>query len=148
MGKLDSKGTKKTAGGRGKIKHELQSIGGQNASLPQESEQSNIQSKQRMPESGCLRAAKQIMLVNTQAAPGEETTKMIQAKLPRDDLPEEEWTKMNEEIEECKRLAWKIKPLSRRRVLARLEITKMGRNQAGRGRGAPTCRHCNMCQKD
>ena len=29
---------------------------------------------------------------------------------------------MNEQIEECKRMAWKIKPLSRRRVLARLEV--------------------------
>ena len=75
---------------------------------------------------GCLRAAKQIMMGSTQATQGEETTKMIQAKLPRDDLPEEEWKKMNEEIEECKRLAWKIKPLSRRRVLARLEMTKNG----------------------
>ena len=28
---------------------------------------------------------------------------------------------MNEEIEECKIMAWKMKPLSRRRVLARLE---------------------------
>ena len=26
-----------------------------------------------------------------QAAPGEETTNMTQAKLPRDDMPEEEW---------------------------------------------------------
>ena len=54
---------------------------------------------------GCLRAAKQIMMGSTQATPGEETTKMIQAKLPRDDWPEEEWKKMNEEIEECKKMA-------------------------------------------
>ena len=58
---------------------------------------------------------------------------MIQAKLPKDELPEEEWTKMNEEIEECKRLAWKIKPLSRRRVLARMEMTKNGA-EPGRSR--------------
>ena len=49
--KPDSKGTQETTGGRGKKKHELQAIGGQRASLPQESEQNNIQSKQRMPES-------------------------------------------------------------------------------------------------
>ena len=40
---------------------------------------------------------------------------------------------MNDEIEECKRLAWKIKPLSRRRVLARLEMTKNGA-EPGRSR--------------
>ena len=28
------------------------------------------------------------------------------------------------EIEECKKMVWKINPLSRRRVLARLEVTK------------------------
>ena len=68
--------------------------------------QSNLQSKQRMPESGETdHVGKQ---ASKQATPREETTKLIQAKLPRDDLPEEEWTKMNEEIEECKRLAWKI----------------------------------------
>ena len=82
---------------------------------------------------GCPRAAKQIMLGSKQATPGEETTKMIQAKLPRDNLPEDEWTKMNEEIEECKRLVWKIKPLSRRRVLASLEMTKNGA-EPGRSR--------------
>ena len=32
-------------------KHELQPIGGQRTGIPQESEQSNLQSKQRMPES-------------------------------------------------------------------------------------------------
>ena len=78
---------------------------------------------------GCLRAAKQIMMGSKQATPGEETTKMIQAKLPRDELPEEEWKKMNDEIEECKRLAWKIKPLSRRRVLARLDGAEPGRSR-------------------
>ena len=52
MGKPDSTDTQKTAGGRGEKKHELQPIGGQRANLPQESEQSNLQSKQRMPESG------------------------------------------------------------------------------------------------
>ena len=36
----------------------------------------------------CLGAAKQIMMGSRQAAPCEETTKMIQAKLPRDELPE------------------------------------------------------------
>ena len=73
---------------------------------------------------GCLRAAKQIKMGSKQATRGDETTKMIQAKLPRNDLPEEEWKKMNEQIEECKKMAWKIKPLSRRRVLARMEMTK------------------------
>ena len=82
---------------------------------------------------GCLRAAKQILMGGAQATPCDETTKMIQAKLPEDDLPEEEWKKMNDEIEECRRLAWKIKPLSRRRVLARLEVTKNGA-EPGRSR--------------
>ena len=41
------------------------------------------------PKNGCLRAAKQILLGGTQATPGAETTKMIQAKLQKDDLPEE-----------------------------------------------------------
>ena len=58
---------------------------------------------------------------------------MIQATLPKDDLPEEEWVRMNEEIEECKKMAWKIKALSRRRVLARLEMTKNGA-EPGRSR--------------
>ena len=49
---------------------------------------------------GCLRAANKIMMGSTQATPGEEKTKMIQAKLPRDDLLDEEWARMNEEIEE------------------------------------------------
>ena len=88
---------------------------------------------------GCLRAAKQIMLVSTKAAPGDETTTMIQAKLPKDDLPEEEWVRMREEIEDGKKIAWKIKPLSRRRVLARLEMIKMVRNQVGRPRGTTIC---------
>ena len=82
---------------------------------------------------GCLRTAKQIVMGCKQPTPGEETTKMIQAKLPRDDLLEEEWKKMNDEIEECKRLAWKIKPLSMRRVRARLEMTKNGA-EPGRSR--------------
>ena len=51
MEKLVSKGTQETAGGRGKKNHELQPIGGQRASLPQQSEQSNIRSKQLTPES-------------------------------------------------------------------------------------------------
>ena len=33
---------------------------------------------------------------------------------------------MNEEIEKCMKMAWKIKPISRRRVLARLEVTTNG----------------------
>ena len=57
---------------------------------------------------GCLRAAKQILMGGAQATPCDETTKMIQAKLPEDDLPEEEWKRMNDEIEECRRLAWMI----------------------------------------
>ena len=44
---------------------------------------------------GCLKAAKQILMGGTQASPCDEITKMIQAKLPKDDLLEEEWKKMN-----------------------------------------------------
>ena len=77
----------------------------------------------------CLRAAKQIMLGSTQAAPGDETTKMILAKLPKDDLPEEEWARMNKQLE----MAWKVKQLFRRRVLARLEMAKNGA-EPGRSR--------------
>ena len=73
---------------------------------------------------GCLRAAKKITMGGKQATPCEETTKMIQAKLPREELPEDEWTRMNEEIEECEKLAWKVQPLSKRRVLLRLEWQK------------------------
>ena len=73
------------------------------------------------------------MLGSKQAIPGEETTRMIQATFPKDDLPEEEWARMIEEIEECKKMAWKIKPLPRREVLARLEMTKNGAEQ-GRSR--------------
>ena len=40
---------------------------------------------------------------------------------------------MNEEVEECKSMVWKIKPFSRRRVLARLEMTKNGA-EPGRSR--------------
>ena len=115
MGRPDSKGTHETAGRRGEKKTISNRL--------EEKEQAHLRKVNRAiykANNGCLRAAKQIMLGCKQATPGEETTKMIQAKLPRDDLPEEEWTKMNEEIEERKRLAWKIKPLSRRRVLARL----------------------------
>ena len=39
---------------------------------------------------GCLRPAKQIMMGSKQATPGEETTTVIQARLPRDDMLEEE----------------------------------------------------------
>ena len=35
---------------------------------------------------GCLRVAKQKMMRSKQATPGEETTKLIQAKLLRDDM--------------------------------------------------------------
>ena len=64
------------------------------------------------------------MLRSKQAIPGEETTNMTQAKLPRDDMLEEEWARVNEDIEEWKKLAWKVQLLSRRRILARLEIDK------------------------
>ena len=82
---------------------------------------------------GCLRAAKQILMGGTQASPSDETTKMIQAKLPKDDLTEEKWKRMSEEISECKKLSWKVKPLSKRRVMARLEMTKNGA-EPGRSR--------------
>ena len=80
---------------------------------------------------GCLRAAKQILMGGTQAPPCDETTKMIQGKLPKDDLTEEKWMKMNEEIAECKKLSWKVQPLSKRRVVARLEMTKNGAEPGG-----------------
>ena len=82
---------------------------------------------------GCLRAAKQILMGGTQAPPCDETTKMIQGKLPKDDLTEEKWKRMNEEIAECKKLSWKVQPLSKRRVVARLEMTKNGA-EPGRSR--------------
>ena len=75
---------------------------------------------------GCLRAAKQILMGGTQAPPCDETTRMNQGKLPRDDLTEEKWRRMNEEIVECRKLSWMVQPLSKRRVVARLEMTKNG----------------------
>ena len=71
---------------------------------------------------GCLRAAKQIMMGSKQATPCEGTKNAIQAKL----APEDEWTRMNEEIEECKKLAWKVQPQSKRTILMRLETAKNG----------------------
>ena len=82
---------------------------------------------------GCLRAAKQILMGGSQAPPCEETTKMVQGKLPKDDLTEERWKKMSGEIAECKMLSWKVQPLSKRRVVARLEMTKNGA-EPGRSR--------------
>ena len=58
---------------------------------------------------------------------------MIQATLPKDDLTEEKWKRMSEEIGECKKLSWKVQPLSKRRVVARLEMTKNGA-EPGRSR--------------
>ena len=87
---------------------------------------------------GCLRAAKQILMGGSQAPPCEETTKMVQGKLPKDDLTEERWKRMSEEIAECKKLSWKVQPLCKRRVVARLEMTKKGQNQVGRERETPT----------
>ena len=76
-------------------KRELQPIGGQRAGIPQESEQSNIQSKQWMSDSSEADH-------DGKPTPGEETTKMIQAKLPRDDL-REDWLgrSNNSPGEEC-----------------------------------------------
>ena len=82
---------------------------------------------------GCLRAAKQILMGGSQALPCEETTKMVQGKLPKDDLTEERWKKMSEEIAECKKLSWKVQPLCKRRLVARLEMTKNGA-EPGRSR--------------
>ena len=62
----------------------------------------------------------------SQAPPCEETTKLVLGRLPKDDLTEERWKKMSEEIAECKKLSWKVQPLSKRRVVARLEMTKNG----------------------
>ena len=61
---------------------------------------------------GCLRAAKQVMIGRKQAAPGDETTKLIQPTLPMDDMSEEGWAGVNEDIESCKNLAWKAQPLA------------------------------------
>ena len=72
------------------------------------------------------------------AVPGEQKTKMIEAKLPRDDVPEKEWPRMNEEIEECKTLAWKVKPLSKRRILRDWKWQDTVLNQEGPGRETPT----------
>ena len=58
---------------------------------------------------------------------------MIQAKLQRDESPEDEWTKMNEEIEEPRTLAWKVQPLSKRKIRLRLEVAKNGA-EPGRSR--------------
>ena len=65
--------------------------------------------------SGHLRAAKQIVLGSKQATPGEETTRMIKAKIPEDDLSERQWARMNEEIEECRRLAWIVQHPSKKK---------------------------------
>ena len=40
---------------------------------------------------------------------------MVQDKLPKDDLTEERWKKMSEEIAECKKLSWKVQPLNKRK---------------------------------
>ena len=45
------------------------------------------------------------MMGSKHATSAEQTTKMIEAKLPRDDVPEEEWARTAKEIEECKTLA-------------------------------------------
>ena len=59
-----------------------------------------VTSLQRLCEAniGCSRSANQIMMESKQATPGEETTKKIQDKIPQDDLLEEQWKRMNEEI--------------------------------------------------
>ena len=63
---------------------------------------------------------------------------MIEAKLPRDDVPEKEWQRMNEEIEECKTLAWKVKALSKRRILRDWKWQDTVLNQEGPGRETST----------
>ena len=65
----------------------------------------HLQSEQWMLES-C--ETKQIMMGSKQATPGDETTKLVQAKLPQDGTSEEELRRgMDAEIEECRTLAWK-----------------------------------------
>ena len=102
----------------------------------EEKEQAHLRKVNRAifkANNGCLRAAKQIMMGNKQATPGEETTKMIQAKLPRTICLKKNGRKRTMRRKSARGLAWKIKPLSRRRVLARLEMTKNGA-EPGRSR--------------
>ena len=44
----------------------------------------------------------------------------------QDEMPDEQWRRMNEKIEECQKRAWEINPLSKRRILERLDMTKNG----------------------
>ena len=81
----------------------------------------------------CLGGAKQNMLGSNQATLGEETTKFRQAKILEDDLSEQQWAKMNEEIKECKRMAWPVQPPPRKRKVERLQMTKIGA-EPGRSR--------------
>ena len=53
----------------------------------------------------------------------DEKTKLIQPKLPRDCLSEEEYRGKDEEIEEYRKL--KFQPLSKRPIQARLEMVKI-----------------------
>ena len=94
---IGREGMSETAGRRGKEKRELEDK--EHAYLMR-SEQSKLQSKEWMPES-----CETIVMGSKQATPGEETTKMTQAKLQSGDMLEEEWARMNEEIEECKKMA-------------------------------------------
>ena len=126
MWKLDSKGAQKK-------QQEEEERKNANSNQLEDKEQAYLRRVNRAifkANNGCLRAAKQIMLGSTEGTPGDETTKMILVKMLKDDLLEEEWVRMNEEIEECKKMAWKINPLSRRRVLA---MTKNGA-EPGRSR--------------
>ena len=66
-----------------------------------------------------------------EATPGGETT--TQAKLPRDGTSEEERAELNEEVEECKELTWKVQPLSKMRILVRLVMANNGA-EPGRSR--------------
>ena len=64
-------------------KRELQPIGGQRARIPQENEQSNFQTKQRMPKNG------ETDHVGEQASNSRRRNDKDDPGLPRDDLPEE-----------------------------------------------------------
>ena len=55
---------------------------------------------------------------------GSKQAKDDPCKATRHDLPQEVWARMNEEIEECKKLAWEVQLLSERRILARLDMAK------------------------
>ena len=69
---------------------------------------------------------------------------MIQAKLPRDDMPEEEWSENDRRVQETG-LEDPAQPLSKRRILARLEMAKNGA-EPGSSRTRNSLRHLKALQ--